>query len=555
MTGFAGCRTRKHEGLAVRQYVWLARSRPIRLLLLAWTLSNAGDLAAFTAASVYVYHAGGAAYVGLLGLLKALPGALLVPLVASWSDRVRRERLLMASVAVRALLLGAAAAVMTGGVNAILVLVLVGLEAGLASVFRQVQAALLPWLARTPDELTHANTAVGVTQSAAMVGGPAVAAGLLAVSTPQAAMFAACGFTAVAAVVLAGVRPLSSQHPVEAIRWLKQLRLDMATGFEAGIRRSRVLPLVIPAAAQTFARGVLSVLTVSIALNLFGLGPAAVGWLTAAFGAGGVLAGPVAAMLVRGQKVARCFAAGVAGWGVPMILLAFTHARYWPYLMFGLIGAANVFDDAGVYSALQQVIPCRLIGRALGMRRAVLLLSMGLGSVVAPLMIHAWGARGALIATGLLLVVIVALSVPSLTAIDHRISEPGPHLALLRQVSFFGPLPFAIVEHLASELQSAIYEPGQVIIQDGQPGDLFYMIADGRARVCKDDKELRQMRAGDSFGEIALLRQIPRTATVIAMSRLQARILTREEFLAAVTGNAASAEGADEVASTRLRAG
>jgi MFS family permease len=555
VTGFVCDRTHEREGFAVRQYVWLARSRPIRLLLVAWGLSYAGDLAAFTAASVYVYRVGGVAYVGLLGLLKALPGALLVPLVASWSDRVRRERLLAVSVALRALLLGAAAAVMTGGAEAVLVLVLVGLEAGLASVFRQVQAALLPWLARTPDELTHVNTAVGVTQSAAMLGGPAIAAGLLAVSTPQAAMLAACGLTGVAAAVLVGVRPLSAQRPVRAVRWLKQLRLDMATGFEAGIRRSRVLPLVIPAAAQTFARGVLSVLTVSIALNLFGLGPAAVGWLTAAFGAGGVLAGPVAAMLVRGQKVARCFAAGVAGWGVPMILLAFAHARYWPYLMFGLIGAANVFDDAGVYSALQQVIPCRLIGRALGMRRAVLLLSMGLGSIVAPLLIHAWGARGALIATGVLLVVIVVLSVPSLTAIDHTIAAPGPGLALLRQVSFFGPLPFAIVEHLASELRSATYEPGDVIIEDGEPGERFYMIADGRARVCKDGKELRRMGAGESFGEIALLRQVPRTATVIAMNRLEAKTLTREEFLAAVTGNAASAEGADEVVSSRLQAG
>ena len=231
----------------MRQYVWLARSRPIRLLLLAWTLSNAGDLAAFTAASVYVYHAGGAAYVGLLGLLKALPGALLVPLVASWSDRVRRERLLMASVAVRALLLGAAAAVMSDGAQAILVLVLVGLEAGLASLFRQVQAALLPWLARTPDELTHANTAVSVAQSAAMLGGPAVAAGLLAVSTPQAAMLAACGLTAIAAVVLVGVRPLSSKKPTKAAGRLRQLRLDMAAGFEAGVRQRGVLPLVIPA--------------------------------------------------------------------------------------------------------------------------------------------------------------------------------------------------------------------------------------------------------------------------------------------------------------------
>lgn len=219
------------------------------------------------------------------------------------------------------------------------------------------------------------------------------------------------------------------------------------------------------------------VLTVVIALDPFGLGSAGVGWLTAMLGVGGVLAGPVAATLVRGRRVARCFAVGVAGWGVPMILLALAHARFWPYLMFGLMGAANVFDDAGVYSALQQVIPSRLMGRALGVRRAVLLLSMGLGSAVAPLLIHAWGARGTLVATGSLLVVIAALSRPSLTAIDHKISAPGPDLALLRQVSFFGPLPLAIVEHLASRLQSAAYEPGDVIIQDGEPAERFYMSA------------------------------------------------------------------------------
>jgi MFS family permease len=535
--------------------MWLARSRPIRLLLLAWGLSYAGDLAAFTAASVHVYDASGVAYVGLLGLLKALPGVLLVPLVTSWSDRVRRERLPMVSVALRALLLGAAAAAMTGGGQAIPVLVLVGLEAGLASVFRQVQAALLPWVARTPDELTHANTAISVVQSAAMLGGPAIAAVLLAASTPQVAMLAACGLTVVAAVVLAGVRPLSSQQRVPAARLLRQLRLDVAVGFEAGIRRRGAPPLLIPAAAQTFPRGVLSVLTVVIALNLFALGPAGVGWLTAMLGVGGVLAGPAAAMLVRGRRVARCFAGGVAGWGVPMILLALTHARFWPYLMFGLMGVANVFDDAGVYSALQQVIPSRLIGRTLGVRRAVLLLSTGLGSVVAPVLIHAWGARGALIATGSLLVAVAALSLPSLTAIDHQIAAPGPDLALLRQVSFFGPLPFAIVEHLASRLQSATYEPGDVIIQDGEPAERFYMIADGRARAFKDGKQLREMGTGESFGEIALLREVPRTATVTAVSRLQARILAREEFLAAVTGNAASAEGADEVISARLQAG
>ena len=239
---------------------------------MAWGLCYAGDLAAFTAASVYAYHAGGAGLVGILGLARGVPAALLVLLVTSWSDRVRRERLLIATVVPRALILGAAAAVMTGGGQAVLVVVLVALEGGLASVFRQVQAALLPWLARTPDELTSANTAASVIQSAAMVAGPAIAAGLLAIGAPQSAMFVACGLVAVGAVLLAGVRPLSSEAPLQVAGRLKQLKLDMAAGFEAGIRRPGALALVVPAAAQTFARGVLNVLAVVIALDLFGLG-------------------------------------------------------------------------------------------------------------------------------------------------------------------------------------------------------------------------------------------------------------------------------------------
>jgi Cyclic nucleotide-binding domain len=224
-------------------------------------------------------------------------------------------------------------------------------------------------------------------------------------------------------------------------------------------------------------------------------------------------------------------------------------------LMFGFIGVANVVDDAGVYSALQQVIPPRATGRAMGVRRAVLLLSMGLGSAVAPVLIHAWGARGTLLATGLLLVVVAASSVPSLTAIDRKIAAPGPDFALLRRVSFFGPLPFAIVEHLSSELQSAVYEPGDMIIREGEPGERFYLIAHGRARACRDGGQLREMGPGDSFGEIALLRRIPRTATVTAITRLEVRMLAREEFLAAVTGNPESVQSADEVVSTRLGVG
>jgi CRP-like cAMP-binding protein len=122
-------------------------------------------------------------------------------------------------------------------------------------------------------------------------------------------------------------------------------------------------------------------------------------------------------------------------------------------------------------------------------------------------------------------------------------------------VSFFGPLPFATVEHLASVLRSATYEPGDVIIREGDAGECFYLIAAGRARASRGGRQLSEMGAADSFGEIALLRRIPRTASVTAISRLHVWILDREEFLAAVTGSPESVESADAVVSARLQVG
>jgi len=178
---------------------------------------------------------------------------------------------------------------------------------------------------------------------------------------------------------------------------------------------------------------------------------------------------------------------------------------------------------------------------------------MGLGSAAAPLLIHACGARGTLIAAGMLLIATAASSIPRLGAIDSTISAPGPDYALLRQVPFFRPLPFAITEHLASKLTPATYEPGDTIIQEGDPGDYFYLIESGRACAFTDDMQLNEMGPADWFGEIALLRRTPRTATVTASTRLHVKILAREEFLAAVTGNPDSAQSAEEVISARLR--
>jgi hypothetical protein len=433
--------------------------------------------------------------------------------------------------------------------------VLVGLQSALATAFRQVQVALMPWLAHTPDELTSANAVASVLVAAAWVVGPAIAAGLIATSTAQVALVASWGLIAVAALLLLGVRPVAFHAPMRETWGLKQLRRDLIAGFNAGIRQRDALAIFVPAAAQQFGTGVINVLTVVIAVDLYRLGSAGTGWLTAVLGAAGVLVAPLAVKVVRGQRMARSFIGGVAGWGAPMVVLAFVHARYWPFVMFGLIGVANVFEDAGEYSSVHLVVPARLMGSALGVRKGALLLVTGVGAAVTPLLIDAWGARGTLLATGLLLVVLAVASLPRLRAIDGRTAAPGPDLALLRRVSFFRPLPLAVVEHLARELQTVSFEPGDVILREGETGDLFYLVVAGQARASKDSVQLSEMGAGDSFGEIALLRQIPRTATVTAVSRVETRTLARAEFLAAVSGSPESVDSAEKVVSTRLQAG
>ena len=538
----------------MRQYMWLARSRPILLLLLAWGISYAGDMAAYTVASVYLYRAGGAGYVGLLGVEWALSAAILVPLVSSWSDRVRRERLLTGMLIPRALLLGAAGAAMSGHGQAMLVAVLLALDGGLCSVFRPVQAALLPWLARTPDELTSANTAASVMQAAAVLVGPAIAA-LLSVGTAQSATFVTCGLVAAAAVLLAGVRPLAAQVPTRAARILKQLRLDVAAGLTACIRQLGAPALVVPAAAQTFARGVLNVLTVVIALDLFDLGP---GRRPAGRGAR------------RGRHPwhSACRRAGPREEGGAL-------------LRRGGRGLGSAYGPARVHARAILAVPAlrRRRGRQ-SRRRCGRLQRPATGDTAppdgtcargapscAPAIGRPWlrrcttarprlpGPGPTLAGVGLLLIAIAIVSVPSLKAVDSRLSAPGPEGRAAAPGVVLRPA--AVCHGRAPGQRAAVCDvrargcdhPGRDL------GESFYLIAAGRARASRGGRQLSEMGAADSFGEIALLREIPRTATVTAISRLNVWILEREEFLAAVTGSPESAESADAVVSARLQVG
>jgi CRP-like cAMP-binding protein len=132
------------------------------------------------------------------------------------------------------------------------------------------------------------------------------------------------------------------------------------------------------------------------------------------------------------------------------------------------------------------------------------------------------------------------------------VPAPERELALLRAIDLFAPLPAPTLESLAHALVPVRLQTGEEIFRQGDVGDRYYIIDSGEVDVLIDGEVVNVMEPGGYFGEIALLRDIPRTATVRAKTDVELLALDRDDFIAAVTGHAASAEAADAVVATRL---
>jgi hypothetical protein len=215
------------------------------------------------------------------------------------------------------------------------------------------------------------------------------------------------------------------------------------------------------------------------------------------------------------------------------------------------VGVGNTLVDVTGQTLLQRAVADEVLARAFGVLESLLLGTLALGAAVAPLLISGLGIRLALVTTGLLLPVLALLTWRRLASIDAAARPPDRELALLRAVPIFAPLPAPTLEGLTSHLVRLRVPAGTRLFQQGDPGDRFYIIAAGEADVAVDGQH-KTLDSGDYFGEIALLRNLPRTATVTAYTDLELYALGREEFVAAVAGHPPSAEAADTVIATRL---
>jgi MFS family permease len=307
-------------------------------------------------------------------------------------------------------------------------------------------------------------------------------------------------------------------------------------------------------ALQAVAAGALGVFTVVVALQQLHIGNAGVGYLDSAFGVGGILGGVAAAALAAGRRLALAFAAGVLVWGVGIALVGLASSTAIVIVLMAGIGAGNTVVDVAAITLLQRSAPADAIGRVFGVLESIMLAALGAGSIGAPALIALVGVRPAIVATGLMLPVVVALTGRWLVRLDAPSEATAAHVRLLRELVVFAPLPLPALEGIAGHLRAVEAAAGDVVVREGDPGDDFYIVEAGTLAVTVDGDTRPPIHPGGFFGEIALLRDSPRTATVTATSDCRLLALGRDQFLAAVTGHAESAAAADLVVSRRLAA-
>jgi MFS family permease len=544
-----GARKRAGESLAAFRDV--LRNPNLRNLELAWTASIIGTWAYLVAVSVYAFDVGGATAVGLLYLLRLVPAALITPFAGLLADRYRRDLVLLGSLLARGVLIGAAAACVFLDVSAAVVYAL-AVAASLATTpFRPAQAAMMPGLAQSPSELTAANAVASTMESLASFVGPAIAGLLLGFTSIGTVFLVNVGLVVVAAAFVLPIRVprKAPEHEIEA----STIASELFTGFRTVGREPSLRVLIGLFTAQTLVAGALAVYTVGLAIDVLGLGDGGVGYLNSALGVGALVGGVFALGLTGARRLGPPFVLGVLLWGVPLILIGIWPNTLSTLLLLGAVGFGNSFVDVAAFTLVQRAVPDEILARVFGVIQMLWFAAVGIGAILAPALSGWLGIEDALIVTGAFLPVLVVLLGRQLSRIDAAAHAPDAgELRVLASVPIFAPLPGTSLEHLAGRLLPLRIETGTVVVREGDTGDRFYIVAEGEVEVSEDGRHLAELGPGQYFGEIALLRDLPRTATVTARTPVVLYALDREDFLAAVTGHAPSAQAAEEIVSARL---
>jgi MFS family permease len=515
----------------------------LRRVELAFLGFGCAEFGVWVAVLVYAFERGGTTTAAVIAVVQLLPAAVVAPLASRLVDRHGAAVALRNGYLWQALSLGVAALALLLDAPAVVVYAGAVLAASAVTLTRPAQGALLPALVARPAELIAANVVTGWVESVSVLAGPAIAGLLIAIDGPGAAVALFVGAVVASSLLVSPLTRAAGDGPED------EAEQPAEQGGIGELLRShpQLGALLAVFAAQFVALGALDVLEVVLAVKVLGLGAPGAGYLGAAFGAGAVLGGVGTLSLVGRHRLTEALLSASAVWGVGFVVLG-----AWPSVAaaFGLLaaaGASHALLDVSGRTILHRVVPPPLHGRVFGLLEGLSMLGLALGSISVPALVDAGGAGTALAAIGGVLIVVAALTSPVVRRLESAVPPPEAELQVLRRSPLLSLLPLPVLEDLARALVSQQVAPGEVVVREGEPGERFYLIADGTFEVTVAGGRLTTVGAGDGFGEIALLRDGIRTATVTALGPGLLYSLDRTPFLEAVTGSPQAHRAAEEI--------
>jgi MFS family permease len=489
-----------------------------------WSFSVAIGLVAFA-------H-GGAIAVGVVGLVRLVPAALLAPVISVYADRLPRERVLFASSAVRGVATLAAALVLATDGPVVVVYALAVASTIAFTPYRASHSALVPSLCRSPDELTSVNVVRGALDSLSVILGPLVAALLLAVWSISAVFVFAGVCALISAAFVARLRYENIPHPGAARR---RIWAEIHDGLTVVASNSGVRVVVGFVVLQAAIRGAFGVFVVVVAINVLHGDQSSVGLLQGAVGIGALLGSIACTLLIGSRAMTRWLGVAIVLWGAPIALIGLLPNHVVALLAAAVIGVGNALVDVTAFTLIARMVPNVVLARVFGVLESLGALAVGIGFIVAPLLIGLFGTKGALVTVGAIAPVVCLIWWRRLTTVDASVAVRTDDIRLLRKIAMLRPLPVPVIEQLAHGVQRTELRAGAAVFEAGDTGDSFYVVARGSVNVLDGDRLVRTMGHGQGFGEIALLGDTTRTMTVRAVDDVELYGISRSDFLTAIT--------------------
>ncbi len=508
--------------------------------LAAYAAAGLSEWMMWVAVMVYAYEHGGAKTAGLASIGVLLPAAVAAPFAGRAADGAKPNRVFVGAIAANALVLGIAAIASASNDAVFPVTAAIGVAVACLAIMRPAAAVVVPGLVRSARELTLANVRFSLADNISALAGPVLTAIILALSGPTAALATASALNLLGVSLtlsfvrsnkgIAAVALPSSANPLHAIS-------NAWRSFEG---RAAGRSVLLVCGAQYLLIGSLELLLVVLAndqLDMARSGPALLGAL---FGAGSVLSGLSSGRLLTDRALAPFVV-------VPAVVLI---TALWSIALIPTLVVVIVALPIAGYSRslmnltsrilLQRSAPGESVASVFALVEMVAVVAQITGALIAQAAIAIAGVRAALVCIGVLLAAVVTTSARSVRRADEDADTPIVTIRLLRAHPIFAPLQPQALEAVARAAIDVSVSEGTDVIRQGDEGDRFYVVADGQLDVVMDGEFVRSARRGDSFGEVALLADVARTATVTAERDSHLVAIDRVPFLSAVTGHGAS---------------